>query len=127
MRERGTTAFNAFIATLAGILIVATATYLLLVATEAMTPEDLSPSGWLRDSLSDLRALSGNQETLAIIALAGLGVVGAFILLMQVLPAFARERRLYGTDANGNRIMLGNDSVQRVIDEAASEVTGVQG
>lgn len=118
-------AFNRTLAIIVGLGAVCAGTVLLLVASGAVAPGDLTSSGWLGESLEDLEGLTGGEETAAIIALAGVIGAATVLLLAEVLTLGGAEP-LSVAGRHGGQFVIAPRSVVRVVEEAGREVQGVQ-
>lgn len=103
---------------------VAVSIVLILVAVEAVNPEDISPDGWLRDQLQEVDELSGDQQTATILSVFAVLIVAVLLLALEVFPLFTVEKTI-AADAGGTEFRIYADSIKQLIVQAGIEIEGV--
>jgi uncharacterized alkaline shock family protein YloU len=117
--------FNRMFVVLTSLSIGIAGAVLLLVASGAVEARDVVSSGWVFWRLQDLQNVTGTKETVAITGLAAAVAVATLLILVEYVTLALGREALTVTGEHGGRSKINAGSVERIVEEAAREVRGV--
>src|SRR5262245_6258236 len=118
-------AFNRFVVVLLFLALIAASVVMLLVATEAVEPGALAPSGWFEEQFHKLAYLRGSDETIATAGPAAVIGLSALLLIFEMFPPHPTQRNIRLRDETGNSVSMPVQTIAGIADQAAMKVPGV--
>jgi hypothetical protein len=120
-------AFNRLVALVLFLALIAASAVILLVATQAVEPSTLAPSGWFDEQFQKLAYLKGSDETIATVGPAAVIALAGILFVLEMFPPqrSAGSKSIRLRDANGNHITMPTESIAMMADDAAMRVPGV--
>jgi uncharacterized alkaline shock family protein YloU len=117
--------FNRMFVVITSLCVGIAGAVLLLVANGAVEARDVVSSGWFYWRLQDLQNVTGTKETLAIIGLAAAVAAATLLILVEYVTLALGAEPLSVTGEQNGRSKINTRSVERIVEEAAREVRGV--